>query len=115
MIYEYQCNICKSKKEWFSSIKEKPEILLCSNCGIHSMYNIINFKGFHRVDEGRHFSIALGKEFKNGREKKAYAKDMGYIHVDNAKPEEMHKWRNQNKKEQIKSSENFFKEQLKRI
>lgn len=51
---------------------------------------------------GSFYSPAFGKEFKNEREQKAYAKDLGMSPIENASLESVHTWESNNEKQRDK-------------
>lgn len=62
-------------------------------CGILNItaFPIITHAPSFRIDKGRHYSPAFGREFKSEKDLRDYAKSEGYIPVENASVESVEK------------------------
>lgn len=103
-LYSYQCKSCEEVTDEVFPLDAKPQSIICPHCKLEA-HSIISFKGGLKIDQGMHYSKALGKIVKNDKELKAEAKARGLIPMENASPESIKKWSNDRKQEAKKKFE----------
>jgi hypothetical protein len=89
--YVYECKICQKREEHFFSISKAPAAMRCLTALNHWAVRIVTPIPF-RMDKGRLYSNAFGRQFRNEKDQMDYAKHNGFVPVENASTESVEKW-----------------------
>lgn len=90
-LYDFKCDFCKRTFELHFDMNSLPVATACRLCGTLKIqaWPMISAPRAIKIDQGRHYSVAFGKEFKNEKDLRDYAKHNGFEPLENASPESL--------------------------
>ena len=88
-LYTFKCSSCTKQFEQVQKLADFTGSLSCPECYSDAKAIIVKGHGGFRMDKGRFYSPALGRQFKNERDMRDYAKFNGLIEVGDEPPEKL--------------------------
>lgn len=113
-LYDFKCDFCHGTFELFFPMNDKPVGTACRLCGTLKIqaWPVISAPKAIKIDQGRLYSVAFGREFKNEKDMNDYAKFNNCIPIENTPVETIHKLEAQHHENERKKMYQSLQEDL---